>query len=104
MHLIRRHGVGNWASIRCDPEAAGTLLASRTGQVVRTKWQSMRKHLPEFLLQPQLAGAAMQDEDHMAMGESEEENDDEAWDDELLEDAPVGEAEADAGEVPQAVQ
>jgi hypothetical protein len=104
LHLIRRHGVGNWASIRCDPEAAGTLLASRTGQVVRTKWQSMRKHLPEFQLQPQLAGAAMQDGDHMAMGESEEENDDEAWDDELLEDAPVGEAQADAGEVPQAVQ
>jgi hypothetical protein len=101
VHLVKRHGVGNWAHIRVDPQAAGTPLASRTGQQIRVKWRSLRKYVPEFQLQPQPAGA-MQDEERMAMDEGEEEeNEYEEWEDE--EEAPM-EAEAAAPQALQAVQ
>jgi hypothetical protein len=105
VHLIKRHGAGNWARILADSEAAGTMLASRGGQQLRTKWRNLLRYYPEIQPQPQPAGTVLHAGDGMPMdeGEGEEEEEEEDSDDG---EAPM-EAEAGAGageEVMPAVQ
>ena len=94
VRLVERHGVGAWFRMRQDPDAAGTLLANRSGQQLKDKWRTMVRFnhpaLAHLQLQLQALQQPMPQLLQLAAGPYEPD-----WDGAYQAPAPMEEDEAD---------